>query len=151
MEHSTSNSFLSKSQTWTEAIKQQALLMNPGKDQYVDQLIHMLYQWAENDQALTLEGFMFAYKIPKSTFWEWCERWERLKKAVTDVKQILAMRRHEGCMTNKYNLSAAMRDMHMLDEKWDEVNRYHAALRNKDEDKPTQIVVNMADYAKEQK
>ncbi len=54
-------------------------------------------------------------------------------------------------MTNKLNMAACFKDMHVYDPEWSAVDQYHAALRNKDEDKPTQIVVNMADYAKEQK
>jgi len=132
---------LSKTRTTADHIRNEAYMFFPDRDSWREQLIYTLYRWAELEQVdykdkpinVDLVQFCMEYRISRSSLYGWAEQYPDIKKALDEVKLILACRRRIGALTKNFDKDVAFRDMHKYDPEWIDIDKYHAALKKDEE------------------
>lgn len=122
-------SLLPKSGSWQDYLEDESFMAFPGKAEWRKRLIFTLFHWLKNGDHVEIEDFYFEYEIPRTTFYRWCNEYEDIKRAVTEVKIFLGSRRRTGAIKNKFNYVAAYRDMQCYDPDWYKVDEYHNNLK----------------------
>lgn len=120
---------LSNSRTFMDFLDEEALQYFPGKDDWRKRLCYTMLLWAEKSTSLDIVQFYIAYKIPKHTMWDWCVKYPDIAAAYKQMKYILGCNRRVGTMTKKLDGNFAYKDMHILDDEWDGINKYNASLK----------------------
>jgi hypothetical protein len=103
---------------------------------------------ARDEEVLFLDEYRIKKGIPKTTFDRWIASCVELQEAKEFVRDIIAMRREEGALKNKYNVGMVMRIQHMYCDNWKKSEEWRAALRTKQEgvSNPQRIQVVLEPY-----
>lgn len=121
-----------KYSNWRDALAAADFVNATDDNEWRLRLIDLLYKWADEDDALELQQFLWRYKIPVTTFYQWKDKYADINCAWSTVKNQLACRRRIGVMNNKLHYQSAYRDMHLLAFRWaEDVDKYHADLAAK--------------------
>jgi len=138
--------------SWADIISHESFYFYPGKEEWRKRLIYTLFKWSvrrkedENgDEALDLKQFCNEFKINKRSLDRWRNEYPDLEECVNQVKLVLASRRQIGSIKRRYDKEACYKDMHKYDPEWDEINKYHAALK---EDISTQKIPDVIEVEK---
>ena len=92
-----------------------------------------------------IEKFRLTKGIPNSTYYDWLEKSEYLKKRHNFCLEILALRRKERIAD--YDPKFLTHTLHMYCPRHDEANKYHASLKkNEVESKPQELKIIFDDY-----
>jgi hypothetical protein len=132
---------LSNKRSWNDVIDREFLALSPGRDDWRERLIRTLYAWSERSTSLEILQFCMEYKIPRTTLFEWAEKYPDIKKAYESVKLNVACHRRVGTMNKKLDGAYAYKDMHKYDDLWGSVDKYHADLKRDEEKQPTTFVL----------
>lgn len=138
---SMDDGLLSKNRTWVDFCDEQSLSINPERDSWRARLCATMLFWAENPESLEVGQFCMAYKIPRTTLWQYCQRYPDIKKSYDNMCLMIATHRKLGSMNKKLDGSYAYRDMHIYDSSWDAVNKYHADLKKEDDNQGKTYIV----------
>lgn len=120
---------LAKNRTWIELIDAASYNMFPEKDDWRRRLMYTLFLWAEEEESLQLQDFCTQYKIPRSTLYEWRDKYNDLGEVVNQVKLILGARRLKGALKKDFDKEVVFKDIHKLDPEYLDINKYHAELK----------------------
>lgn len=137
---------ISKGHSWHDAMTNESFLFFPEKASWRERFIATIYEWAEKPDSLELMDFCMEYRIPRETIYEWLSKHEDIKAAYTNAKLILGSRRRKGALKREYDKDIAMRDMHVYDSEWLAVNKYHAQLKNQENDQGGMRLVMMEKF-----
>lgn len=137
---------LSRECTWLDYMSDEAFRFFPQNDHYRQRLIFTMYQSLEEADKkgrppIDVMQFCVRYKIPYETLLSWSKKYEDVGKAYRDYKLHLGANRRIGVMHNELKMEAVYKDQHHYDPQWDEVNKYHAALKNDEIKHEREIVV----------
>jgi hypothetical protein len=133
---------LSNSRTWMDFLSKETLNIYPGKDEWRQRLIYTLLKWAEKQTSLEIMQFCIEYKIPRSTLWEWVDKYPEVKEAYNNAKLAVACHRRMGSMNKKLDGAYAYKDMHMYDPEWHSINKYHSDMRKEEEKQSHTFIIN---------
>lgn len=132
---------LAKNQTWGAIEKADALYKGEAKRSYrrrwaelfMNECEHELNpNLAEDTEIETVEDFCRKHRIDRETLWAWSKEDPEFAKAYRYGKMLLANKDFKGIKHRKYEPSKTAMHLHTLDDKWKEIDRYHAALKNPD-------------------
>lgn len=131
---------------WWEYTASAAFRFFPGKDEWRQRLIYSMYQFLEEKDSkgrdpIDVMQFCRSYKIPYETLNNYVNAYPDVAKAYSDMKLYLASNRRVGAMHKELDKEAVYKDQHRYDPSWDEVNKYHAALKNDEAQNETKVVV----------
>ena len=135
--------FLSNTRTWTDFMDESGFMLFPGQDEWRQLFINTLLMWAEKDTSFELMQFCMEYKFARTTLYDWRETYPDVKKAFDYVKLMLACRRRMGVLHKEMDRDMVFKDLHTLDPEWLEINRYHAELRQLDNNNHGTVIVQM--------
>ncbi len=108
----------------------------------VDKLAHELMLWAETDpDALKVSQFRLARGIKRSTWQDWCSKFESLREAHEYAKEIIGNRREIGAVQNKFNPGVVSYTMPFYDPEWKEETVRRASLKDGSNEAKTTITV----------
>lgn len=99
---------------------------------YRANLCFTMKQWALQPLSLTVMGFCRTYKIQHDTLKDWTRKYPDVEAAFNQMKKIIADNRIMGCgnaWAKKLEPQVFMKDMHVLDPDWLEINKYNADLK----------------------
>ncbi len=131
-----------KNRTWQEHLEASAFMRATDDTEWRRRLINMLFEWASQEDALEIQQFLWKYKIPVQTFYDWKNKYEDINFALQAVKDHIGARRRLGVMHHKLHYQSAYRDMHMLAFRWaEDVDKYHADIAAKTSGSVTGIQV----------
>lgn len=129
---------LTKHHSWNEG---DALLHNPGKEEWRKRLIYSLREWMAKEDIQELNQFCEEYKLSYQTLYEWRNRYEDVNKAVSEAMFILGSRRRIGALKKDYDKDMVRWDIHIYDPSYKEIHAYHADLRNRENETKQNITV----------
>jgi hypothetical protein len=133
---------LSNSRTWVDFLSKETLNLYPGKDEWRQRLIYTLLKWSERKESLEIMQFCIEYKIPRSTLWEWVDKYPDVKEAYENAKLAVACHRRLGSMNKKLDGVYAYKDMHMYDPTWHAINKYHSDMKKEEEKQSHTFIIN---------
>lgn len=140
--HNNRDQELSTSRTWIDFLDKETLNMYPGKDEWRQRLIYTLLKWSEKKESLEILQFCFEYKIPRRTLKEWVDKYPEVKSAYEDTKLALACRRRVRTMNKELDGAYAYKDMHMYDDEWHAVNKYHSDMKKEEDKQAHTFIIN---------
>lgn len=124
-----SEEYLTRIGNWEDMIADEVIQENPGKDEWRKRLIRTMFMEAFKGDILEIWEFSEKYLIPPEKLSKWAKQYDDMAKAFDYFKRIIASKRRAGCMRKKLDSYSSLRDIHLLDSKDDEVNRYHLELK----------------------
>lgn len=85
----------------------------------------------ENDEieVETIEDFCDKHCIDRDTLLQWAKKDPEFAKAYRIGTMFLANKDFKGAKKKSYDSNLLARHLHTLDEKWKEIDRYHAMLK----------------------
>lgn len=125
---------LTMNRTWVDYIKNDTFLFFPEKDEWRQRFIYTLLSWAEREDSLEVNEFIFLMKIRRALLFEWCEKYQDIKQAYDLAKLMIGTRRKKGALNRKFDKDVVRWDIHKYDPEWLEINKYHSDMK-KDEEK----------------
>ena len=131
---------ISNTRTWRDMIYEGDFMHQTDKLEWRRRLCNSMYIWCEKPDSLELLQFCMEYKIPRTTLYQWTEKYPDVKKAFDEVKLFIGMKRRLGALKRDFDQGSAYRDMHIYDPEWHAINKYHADLK-KEENAQSGIVV----------
>jgi len=138
---SVDDGLLSNTRSWQDQIDPHILALSPGKDEWRQRLIRTMYAWSDRSTSLEILQFCMEYKIPRTTLYQWSEKYPDIKHAYENMKLNIACHRRVGTMNKKLDGAYAYKDMHKYDSEWSSVDKYHADLKRDEEKQPTTFVL----------
>lgn len=137
---------LPKDCSYLEYLKEESFRFFPGKQEWRKRVAASLYSFPEEKDEFKMHvvevmQFCELYKIPYTTLLNWVSHYDDIRAAYTYMKLRLASRRRVGALHRRYDKDVVFRDLHLYDPEWDEVNKYHAALKTDQQQNETKIVV----------
>ena len=135
---------LSNSRTWIDFLDKETLSIYPGRDTWRKRLINTLLIWSERPTSLELMQFCMEYKIPRSTLWEWVDKYPDIKTAYENAKLAVACHRRLGSMNKKLDGAYAYKDMHLYDPEWHAINKYHSDMKKEEEKQSHTFIISDA-------
>jgi hypothetical protein len=135
---------LSNSRTWMDFLSKDTLAAYPGRDEWRERLIYTLLKWSEKPTSLEVMQFCIEYKIPRSTLYEWVEKYPEVKQAYENMKLTLACHRRVGAMNKKLDGAYAYKDMHAYDPEWLAINKYHSDMKVEQDKQSHTFIINDA-------
>lgn len=142
----TSEKSLPKNSTWHDYMSDESFRFFPGRDEWMERLIHTMYEWADQKNSISVIDFCREYKVPPTTLDGWVAKYPKMKKAYKEILLILGSNRYNGVAFKDGALdkSVIFKDQHRYDPEWDGINKYHALLSKiGDAQAPTRIEVVM--------
>lgn len=121
---------ISKSGTWMDSFNADTFRFFPHDEYWRSCLIASLFEFFENPDTLLLEEFLHEYKIPRTTWYQWLDKYPDILKANSEVKLIIATRRKRGAMKGQLVVSMATRDLHRYDPETIKDDKYKAEITN---------------------
>jgi hypothetical protein len=109
----------------------EALLYYPEKQDWRKRFNYTLLKWSEGEGAIEILQFCKKYRIPYETIQNWFNTYDDIKTAYKQALLNLACNRRVGSINKVYDRESAYRDMHLYDQNWNAVNKYHAELSAK--------------------
>jgi hypothetical protein len=100
--------------------------------QLEDDLIESMQEFVDKDGAFEVLQWLKQRMIPRSTWYEMCEVSPRLQKAYTEMKLYLGLNQRNGVRNRAIDGRFPVMSMHVYDDEWDKINRYHAQLRQQE-------------------
>lgn len=92
-----------------------------------------LVEWSKNDpKALKLAQFASMNDIEYATLLTWANRYDVMKTAFSIAKSNIGARRETESKSLLILPELIIKSMHVYDPAWDEINKYHADLKSKD-------------------
>ena len=105
----------------------------PITDAYLDRLAEdMLKYYEDNPESLYIYEFLDSRRIHSTSFDRWKARYPNLQYIYSLVLQMLATRREKSAWNKGGAVTIFVKTQHLYDPKWDEINKYHAKLREPD-------------------
>jgi len=101
----------------------------PVPDYIITEIAEDLEDWAENTQALRAKDFIWQRKLSPHVFYDWIEKFPRLKEAYDFALMAIASRREIGAITRKYDAGSALKMMPQYDKDWANMMRFEAELK----------------------
>jgi hypothetical protein len=144
LQYSGDANSLSNNRTWMDFLDKETLSLYPGKDDWRKRLINTLLIWSERPASLELMQFCIEFKIPRSTLWEWVDKYPDIKAAYENAKLAVACHRRIGSMNKKLDGAYAYKDMHLYDPEWHAINKYHSDMRKEEEKQAHTFIINDA-------
>lgn len=137
---------LSRNRTWHDMLHPESYMYFPGQEQIRDRLKYTLLAWSADPKTIEYLDFFFKYKIPRKTFMDWVAKYPDLAEAWDMAKLQIASRRMNLALFKKIDKDLAVRDLHIYDEEYDGINRYHVSLKTEaEQQKPVSYVVHYVD------
>jgi hypothetical protein len=133
LQYSSDERELSNSRTWIDFLDKETLFLYPSKDEWRQKLIYTMMKWSENETSLEVLQFCMKYKIPRTTLQEWIKKYPEVEDAFSNMKLSLACHRRVGTMEKKLDGAYAYKDMHVYDEQWHPINKYHSDMKKEEE------------------
>ena len=98
----------------------------PTEDQ-IEQLAQELYEWPNNDEALTLRRFHLLKGVRSETFMRWVRKYPILKYSYDMARMAIGLKLEKLAMIKDSgaNASFIMRILHQYSEEWKEADEYH--------------------------
>jgi len=122
--------------SWADIIGNEAFYFYPGKEEWRKRLIFTMLKWSskrkpdeEGDESLEVGQFCEEFKIDFWQLKDYVEQYDDIRDAYRRMKYNLASHRKVGSIKRRYDKEACYKDMHKYDPEWDEINKYHAALK----------------------
>ena len=110
----------------------------PPSEAYREKLYHSLMEWADTDQkAFKLNIWLRKQGIARRTWYDWIDRYEKLKFAHKWALNCIGDNREEKMLEGQYPEKSVMFSMPKYDEDWDELYKNHAKLKEATEQKAT--------------
>lgn len=123
------------------------LRKKPVTLEYIEARAEQMRDLAFNDpEMLKVTQLYRAMGCTQSDIDRWRKRSEKLDLMHDEAKQAIGDRREIGGMKKNFSESIVRHTMHHYDTTWKGMDEYQAALRKKDEEKPTQITVVMDNF-----
>lgn len=108
----------------------------PVTQLFIERLSSDFVSWARDDKKATrLEDFMLLKGIHPATFYRWCDKYEILAEALETARALIASRRFHRAEEKKTSEKIFMFTQHQYDKKWADAERYHADMRQEEENK----------------
>ena len=114
--------------TWAQYLEENSFGMYKHTKVFIPRLINTLYYWVSTDEPIHLGQFCMKYKISREMLNHLQNDYPDLKKALVDIKYLLAVNRFMGAVSGKYVERVVLRDLHQYDPDWNEVNKYWHAM-----------------------
>ena len=98
----------------------------PTEDQ-IEQLAQELYEWPNNDEALTLRRFHLLKGVRSETFMRWVRQYPILQYSYDMARMAIGCKLEKLAMIKDSgaNASYIMRILHQYSEEWKESDEYH--------------------------
>lgn len=114
----------------------------PTNIKYIESIAKELVDWAQTEDALTLEQFWLVKGIDGSTVKKWKGLSPVFKAAHSFAKGTIAVRREIGGLKNKLNTPMILSSMPMYSNRWKNLTKWRASLKNKnEEEKPIRVLI----------
>lgn len=133
---------LSNTRTWVDFLDKETLSIYPSRDDWRQRLIYTMAKWSEKSTSLELLQFCMEYKIPRTTLYQWTEKYPDIKEGYENMRLALACHRRVGTMNKKLDGAYAYKDMHMYDKEWEAINRYHSDMKKEEEKQSHTFIIN---------
>lgn len=133
--HHTINTNTTSVKTYTLKPSQKCLIWRskPITDKELDALGDELIEWATNDEsAYKLSTFWNAMRLDKSVIFEWTQRYEPFKKAISIAKSIIGDRRELQALHFKIHPGIVMKTMAMYDSDYKDLCEWESKLSSKE-------------------
>jgi len=137
-----------KSSWLNEYIDATLTRITPLSENIVNNLAEELIEWVKKEDKLTFTSFLIHKKIPRDTFYQWTEKYPKLRTAHQLALMGLSDRRETGGLTRKLDPSFAFNSMPLYDPAWKEFMQWKANLKQ-DESNQQKIVVEINDLSKD--
>lgn len=137
---------LTKNGSYMDYLSDEAFRLFPGKEDWRKRLCASIYAFPEEKDEFGLHvvevlQFCDLYKIPYKTYCNWVNAYDDVRQAHETMKLKLGSRRRVGALHRRYDKDIVFKDLHKYDPEWDEVNKYHAALKTDQPNSGPQFIV----------
>ncbi|HWY34855.1 MAG TPA: hypothetical protein VNX68_09425 [Nitrosopumilaceae archaeon] len=132
---------LGKDCTYLDYMSDNSGRLFPEKDNWRQRLIHTMFEWTDGKDSWEIEQFCKEYKIPRTTLYFWRDKYPDIRKAIDEVKLILASSRRIGALTKRLDKDVVFKDIHKYDSEWLEINQYNAKLKDQEQGNEKKVVV----------
>jgi hypothetical protein len=112
--------------------------LTPKTDEELDAMAHDLVLWAEQEDQVIFEEFVYISKTSNARLYEFAQRHKGLADAIVIAKQILCSRREKRALEGKYNPSIVMGLMGLYNP---EYKAYRKELSQQQEQKQAQYTI----------
>jgi hypothetical protein len=134
-------------EAWSEYLDLYSRRMVPSSNSHKKRLAIELIEWASNHpHAIKIKQFLQLKGIPERTWYEWRDANIDIKHAHEDALTILGNRREEKLINEFKSVQALIHMMPQYDKEWADREKTVSDLKNREDQKPTQLIINMQDY-----
>lgn len=115
----------------------------PVSDEYIQKCATEWLHMVRDEEVLRMDSYMARKGIPNKTWERWIERSPELREAREMVRTLIAIRREEGGLKNKYSAQWGLKMQHFYDKDWKEGEEWRAKLVPKDtiSTQPIQVIL----------
>jgi hypothetical protein len=93
-------------------------------------LANTMLKWRFKKHAETVTDFCDEYNIDRDHIYYLARTYEDFRRYFTIFKRTLANKDLKGAKHRQFDKDVVMKYIHLLDDDWKEINKYHADLKN---------------------
>lgn len=86
-------------------------MLKSGCDKILDVLANDLLKWSKTDDAISIDGFIKITMLATPRLYEFAEKHEGLKSAISTAKHLMGQRRERFALEGKYNATVVLKTM----------------------------------------
>ncbi len=124
------------------------LLHTPNRIEWRQRLIYSLKEWSKHPDSLSMVQFCSEYDIDRSALYAWAREYPDINKALENAKMLVGMHRDLGALKMTLNQKHVAWTLHTFDPEFDAANKYHAILKNienENRSQPLTVIIKQAD------
>ena len=119
-------------------------LVKPMNENGIDRLAEEIVDWARNNvDALKLSQFWLHKGISGKVWWDWCNRYPRLRQATDAAKELIGNRREIGALKHEYHYGVVAYTMPFYDAEWKDETVRRASLKEGSSESKSTVHVTM--------
>lgn len=101
-------------------------------EKFGDEMLQFVF---EHEEVVNIRHFYIMKGVNHQTFSKWCDKNPYLRHCYEQCRNILSIRREQMMIDRTNNPHPLLHSQHLYSKEWDGCNKYHADLKNKNENK----------------
>lgn len=110
------------------------LQKHPVGESMIEYLCRELIEYSNDPESIFIEDFVRKMRIPKTTFFNWTQKYPILKATFEEAKNNIGYNRMGGAIKRRFDRGAILHSQQRFGEEWREDDAYHDKRKQQTEE-----------------